>query len=159
MKKDLAFKDAESVFKRSYYGSLILLFFVFILFILRTSFCTQSVIHFDNDEIISRISTENTNGISEIINSEPAKYIPEESKIHSQKNIIKELTVNKILVNINTASVEELTGLKGIGKITAEKIAEYRKENGNFETIEEIMKVKGIGNKKFEVIRDNIILK
>ena len=58
-------------------------------------------------------------------------------------------------VNINTASIEELTTLKGIGKSKAEAIIEYRKEH-KFEKIEDIMKVKGIGKKLFEKIKDEI---
>ena len=62
------------------------------------------------------------------------------------------------LVNINTAGAEELMRLKGIGEKTAEKILEYRKENGNFTSVEEIMEVKGIGEKKFEEIKDYIVV-
>ena len=57
-------------------------------------------------------------------------------------------------ININTATVEELQELKGIGPKIAEKIIEYREENGNFEKIEDIQKVKGIGPKKFEKNQD-----
>ena len=59
-------------------------------------------------------------------------------------------------VNINTASVEELSTLKGIGEKTAKRIIEYRKKEGPFKTSEDIMKVKGIGEKKFKGIKDHI---
>lgn len=59
-------------------------------------------------------------------------------------------------VNINTANQSELDELPGIGPSTAQKIIEYREENGNFETIEDVQNVKGIGDAKFEEIKDKI---
>lgn len=59
-------------------------------------------------------------------------------------------------VNINTANQSELDELPGIGPSTAQKIIEYREENGNFETIEDVQNVKGIGDAKFEDIKDKI---
>ena len=63
---------------------------------------------------------------------------------------------NGSVVNINTASAEELATLKGIGPKTAEKIIEYRQNNGPFKSIEEIQNVRGIGAKKVENIRSRI---
>ncbi len=57
------------------------------------------------------------------------------------------------IVNINTASQTELETLPGIGPSTALKIINYRKENGKFKTIEDIKKVSGIGDAKFEKIK------
>ncbi len=63
-------------------------------------------------------------------------------------------------VNINTATVEELSnGLKKVGPKYAEAIVKYRKEHGDFKTPEEIKDVKGIGDKTFELNKDNIVLK
>ncbi|KXG77030.1 helix-hairpin-helix domain-containing protein [Thermotalea metallivorans] len=59
-------------------------------------------------------------------------------------------------ININTASVAELETLNGIGKVLAERIVQYRQENGNFKEIKDIMKVSGIGEKKYEGIKDCI---
>lgn len=60
------------------------------------------------------------------------------------------------LININEASAKELMSLKGIGEVKAAAIVEYRRTNGGFRTIEDIMNVKGIGEKTFEKIRDQI---
>lgn len=62
-------------------------------------------------------------------------------------------------VNINKASVEELTKLKGIGSAYAERIVNYRDKNGPFEKPEDIMKVKGIGQKTWDTNKDRITVK
>ena len=59
-------------------------------------------------------------------------------------------------VNINTATQTELETLNGIGPSTASKIIEYCKQNGNFQSIEEIQNVSGIGDSKYESIKDDI---
>ena len=68
----------------------------------------------------------------------------------------KAVSSNDTVVNINTADVNELATLKGIGPKTAERIIEYRQNNGSFKSIEEIKNVKGIGDKKFENIKDRL---
>ena len=60
------------------------------------------------------------------------------------------------MVNLNTASLEELCTLKGIGEVLAQRIIDYRNENGGFAQIEDIMKVKGIAEGKFSAIRDRL---
>ena len=61
-------------------------------------------------------------------------------------------------ININTATEEELDTLPGIGPSTAAKIIDYRKENGKFKSIEEIKEVRGIGDAKYEKIKELIII-
>lgn len=56
-------------------------------------------------------------------------------------------------VNINTADAGVLTGLKGISDTVAQNIVDYREENGDFENIEDIKNVKGIGDKIFDSIK------
>lgn len=65
----------------------------------------------------------------------------------------------KLMININTATEEELQKLQGIGSSTAIKIINYRKENSKFNSIEEIKNVSGIGDSKFNKIKDNICVK
>ena len=59
-------------------------------------------------------------------------------------------------VNINTADADTLTALPGIGRVLAERIVAYRRQNGSFRAIEEITKVEGIGEKKAEAILELI---
>lgn len=59
-------------------------------------------------------------------------------------------------VNINTASLEELQKLPRIGPQIAKRIIDYRKENGSFKKVEEIMKVRGIGEKVYNQLKDRI---
>ena len=59
-------------------------------------------------------------------------------------------------VNINTADAERLATLKGIGPALAQRIIEYREQNGAFKSIDEIKNVRGIGDKKFDAFKDKI---
>lgn len=62
------------------------------------------------------------------------------------------------MVNINTADEKELDKLPGIGPAMAKRIIEYRTENGAFQSPEEIKRVKGIGDAKYEKMKDKIVL-
>ena len=62
-------------------------------------------------------------------------------------------------ININTASAEELTKLKQVGPKYAAMIVEYREANGPFKSPEDLMKVRGIGEKTFEANKDVITVK
>ncbi len=59
-------------------------------------------------------------------------------------------------ININTAYILDLQALPGIGEVMAERIIEYREQKKGFKKIDEIMNVKGIGDKKYEKIKDYI---
>lgn len=61
-------------------------------------------------------------------------------------------------ISINTATKEELMELDGVGEVTAEKIIAYREENGGFQKIEDLMNVSGIGEKRFDAVKDSIVL-
>ena len=62
------------------------------------------------------------------------------------------------MVNLNTASAEELTSLPGIGEVLAARIVAYREEHGPFQTLDDLMQVSGIGSKVVEEIRDRATL-
>ena len=61
-------------------------------------------------------------------------------------------------VNLNTATLAQLEGLPGIGRATAERILEYRQKSGGFKKIEELMNVKGIGEKSFLKLKPLVVV-
>ncbi len=66
------------------------------------------------------------------------------------------LAVKSEKVNLNVASARQLEGLPGIGPALAQRIIDHRKKNGSFKRIEDLMNVRGIGEKKFVQLEDRI---
>ena len=84
-------------------------------------------------------------------------YINENDKVNSENLDDNGQITNLNKININTATVEELSeNLSGIGETIAKRIVEYREHNGEFTNIEDIKNVSGIGDKMFESIKDLI---
>lgn len=91
-------------------------------------------------------------------------YIPKKGEKLEDKGVaipgvstVKSVTIKASgKVNINTAGESELVTLDGIGPATAKAIIQYRNTNGPFKSIEDIKKIKGIGDKKFDNIKDKI---
>ena len=93
-------------------------------------------------EVVTGKSTDITTSIQVNANSNSS------TNKNSKTNIEK--------ININKATQTELETLPGVGPSTAEKIIAYRKQNGNFKNIEDIMNVNGIGESKYNKIKDLI---
>ncbi len=89
-------------------------------------------------------------------------HVPLEGEVNPPPAISGGVSVGESVVgdvvNINTASANELETLPGIGEVTARRIIDYREAHGPFETIEDIQNVPGIGEKTFEGMRDRITL-
>lgn len=94
---------------------------------------------------------------------EKSAAIEERKKIATNDSLIenKEKGTNTVTfkININTADINELQKLKGIGITYAQRIVDYRQENGEFRSIEELLNIKGIGEKRLEDIKTFITLK
>lgn len=117
------------------------------------------IIIYTNEEIANAISSNQV--LKTDIDNSKQLSIKNDSCItpSSNDNTTKEESDNKQTsgkVNINTADVEELTTVSGIGESKAKAIIAYREENGNFKKIEDILNVSGIGEKLFEKIKENI---
>ena len=61
-----------------------------------------------------------------------------------------------VMVNVNKATVEELIKVRGIGPVMAKRIIEHRDKNGTFKSIDDLAKVQGIGGNKLQRIKDQI---
>ena len=124
--------------------------------------------------LLKNANTSNIN-LSQKLVSEMVIYVMNNSEIKNGSKVIscdtkcktevievnncveeKKLETSKNKININTATVEDFTGLSGIGEVKAKSIVEYRKSNGNFKSIEDIKNISGIGEALFNKIKDNI---
>lgn len=88
--------------------------------------------------------------------SEPAENNTETVELPTSEANSSSNNTDVDLININTATLEELDSLPGIGPTIAQRIIDYRNKNGPFNTIEDIMNVSGIGPATFDEIKDLI---
>lgn len=77
----------------------------------------------------------------------------------SGENIIVNLDNNSSKINVNNASETELQKISGVGPSLATRIVKYREENGKFKNIEDLKNVSGIGEKKYESIKEEVCIK
>lgn len=96
----------------------------------------------------SDISSSAQSSSETVTSANNSSYDPPDSQISSEQTAG--------VININTASSSELQGLTGIGEVKARAIIEYREQNGGFSSVDELINVKGIGEKTLEKIRDKI---
>lgn len=89
---------------------------------------------------------------AELINDGEKFFIPKTGEVAGVKIEIKKSSK----ININTAGVEELDKLSGIGPAMSQRIIDYRNSNNGFKAVEEIKSVSGIGDKLFEKIKEEI---
>lgn len=126
----------------------------------------ESVIYvFSNDEIEKIVNRYTSDKVCDYIENNYCINIKEntnsvytnttDSSVYT--NLEKEENnEEKTIININTASIEELTSLEGIGESKAKSIIEYRTNTGLFKSIDEITNVSGIGESLFEKIKEDI---
>lgn len=114
-----------------------------------TSLAKGSPVNFDEEKFYNTLSEEEKILYDSLKKIEEQFYdAPEERK--------KKINIEEKSIDLNTASMEELIALPGIGEVTAERIIQFRETKGRFRKIEDIMNVKGIGKKKFENIKPYI---
>lgn len=109
--------------------------------------------------IPSREEVENSKNNGTSVNggvSSSNEYYSYGENTNGSSNVNSKKDESNKKVNINTANKEELDTLPGIGEATAGKIIDYRNKNGKFKTKEEIKEVSGIGDSKYEQIKDLI---
>jgi len=112
----------------------------------------------ENGEFKSLDEITKVKGIGEktLVKLEPYLSLEGDStKVQPSKDTEEAKEITK-KININNASLDELTLLIGIGEKKAQAIVKYREEMGNFKRIEDIMNVKGIGNSTYEKNKDKI---
>lgn len=71
---------------------------------------------------------------------------------------VEEISVNSGIIEINSATHEVLTSIPGIGPVLAHRIIQYRENQGGFRTIEDLKNIKGIGQKKFNNLKNYFVI-
>lgn len=120
----------------------------------------------EENKQLSEVSYVDSFDIKKEVKEQKSLIVPKKQNTKSKQETTNEtiqtevVEENKepIIVNINTATKEELTTLSGIGESKAQKIIDYRETNGLFENVEQIKEVSGIGETIFESIKDYIVV-
>jgi competence ComEA-like helix-hairpin-helix protein len=95
-----------------------------------------------------------------ILSLDPLDSIQQEYKMsgYEKKNTLNTVQTIQFPININRASIKELETLPRIGPKMAERIVIYRHQHGLFHTKEDLKKIRGIGDKTFELVKDLVVI-
>lgn len=93
-----------------------------------------------------------------VLTSREGQTEPTGYSIRTERAASEEIAPVRVLVDINTATAEELDTLTGIGPSLAQAILDYRAEHGDFTSAEDLLNVKGIGEAKLAGLRDEITI-
>ena len=134
--------------KKYFYESVL----VCVALVLTAAILVYLVVSANHVETVSAVVSTGTSGdaSSQIVSTE------EMSVISTTATTIEKDTMAAGKINVNTATVEELKTLKGIGDVLAQNIIDYRRTYGPFTKPEDLLEVSGIGEVKLENIRDSI---
>ena len=99
---------------------------------------------------------QNHNPVQLSIPSEMMTRPPETTAVTEETQATEAPTVPDWPIDINTAELWEFICLPGIGEVYAQRIIDYRETNGDFQAVEELLNIRGIGEKRFEAILDYI---
>lgn len=119
-----------------------------------TSFSNKT----NEKNIVPEYNIDNSLKNNESVIEKSESKVVDEIKSNDNNSADNKNTLVNNLVNINTAGIKELSTLTGIGEAKAQKIIDYREANGGFKSIDEIMKVKGIGKATYEKFKANITI-
>lgn len=97
-------------------------------------------------------------GLNVVTERTPAVQESSAQESVSQAPSVRSADAVQFPLDLNTATAEDLTALPGIGEVLAGRIVAYREANGAFTSVDELLKVDGIGEKRVEAIRDYITL-
>jgi len=118
--------------------------------IFRESIHKDDSIKFLNEEVEAREFRDRAKQIDSV-------YFSAEQVAKEEKPISDETTA-VLTINLNSASAEDFMRLPKIGKVTAQRIIDYRNKHGRFSSVDELLNVKGIGVKTFERIKGEVTI-
>ena len=98
-------------------------------------------------------SVNPSNPEDSVLSTNRKKPVSNQQGDDNKKDVVKS---KDPCINVNTANIDELVSLQGIGPVLAQRIVEFRKENGDFKDESDLIKVKGIGEGKLKKMRDHI---
>lgn len=105
-------------------------------------------------------ANEKVINLAALLKDEMVIYVPFiDEEVVEQYEMVLSTSTDPNKINVNTATSEELQTIPGIGPAKASAIIQFRDENGRFDTIDDLIKVSGIGNKTLESMKEYIIAK